>query len=144
MFSCEYCGIFKINFEEHLWTAASIRCYFDKINLKQSGFCTIYSFKALVSNEKIKIISKIVHLKKKYFTILILYTMSMKCFTTKSSGFTKILKVNLYSVHAVRILDLSLEIMLSALKCVMKHLYNSTDFSFMHEQVYFYYLEECF
>ena len=54
MFSCEYCGIFKINFEEHLWTAASIRCYFDKINLKQSGFCTIYSFKALVSERKDK------------------------------------------------------------------------------------------
>ena len=32
VFSCEYCGIFKIIcFEERLRTAASIRCYFDTI-----------------------------------------------------------------------------------------------------------------
>ena len=37
VFSCEYCGIFKIIcFEERLRTAASIICYFDTINLKQS------------------------------------------------------------------------------------------------------------
>ena len=55
VFSCEYCGIFKITcFEEHLQTAASmIRCYFDTINLKQSGFCTTYSLKILVSEGKI-------------------------------------------------------------------------------------------
>ena len=42
----------------------------------------------------------------------------MQGFATKSCGFTKILKVkicflNLYSVHAARILDLSPELMLS-------------------------------
>ena len=55
--------------------------------------------------------------------------------------FTKILKVktcvflNLYSVHAARILDLSLEIMLSPPKWETKHFYNSKGFSFMLEQV---------
>ena len=43
--------------------------------------------------------------------------MFMQGFATKSCGFTKILKVmcflNLYSVHAARILDLSPELMLS-------------------------------
>ena len=39
-------------FEEHLRTAASVLCYFDTINLKQSGFCTTYSFKILVSERK--------------------------------------------------------------------------------------------
>ena len=55
VFSCEYCGNFEINcFEEHLRTAASIRCFFDRINLKQSGFCTTYTFEILVSKEKYK------------------------------------------------------------------------------------------
>ena len=37
MFSCECCVIFKItSFEQHLWTDASIRCYFDTISLNQS------------------------------------------------------------------------------------------------------------
>ena len=34
--------------------AASIRCYFDTINLEQSGFCTTFSFKILVSERKYK------------------------------------------------------------------------------------------
>ena len=38
--------------EEHLRTAASIRCYFKTINLKQSGFCTTYYFKIPVSEQK--------------------------------------------------------------------------------------------
>ena len=55
MFSCKYCGNFKINcFEEHLPTAVSIRCYFDKINLKQLGFYTTSSFEILVSERKFK------------------------------------------------------------------------------------------
>ena len=59
MFSCEYYGIFKtICFKEHLRTAASMRCYFDTINLKQSGFCTNYYFKILVSERKYKNILK--------------------------------------------------------------------------------------
>ena len=33
---------------------ASIRCYFDTINSKQSGFCKTYSFKILVSERKYK------------------------------------------------------------------------------------------
>ena len=43
--------------------------------------------------------------------------------------------LNLYSVHAARILDLSLEIMLSPPKWETKHFYNSKGFSFMLEQV---------
>ena len=55
MFSCKYCGNFKINcFEEHLPTAVSIRCYFDTINLKQFGFYTTNSFEILVSERKFK------------------------------------------------------------------------------------------
>ena len=41
-------------FEEHLQTAASIRSYFDTINLKQSGFCTTSSLKILISERKYK------------------------------------------------------------------------------------------
>ena len=37
-------------FEEHPRTAASIICYFDTINLKESGFWTTYSFKIFVSD----------------------------------------------------------------------------------------------
>ena len=33
---------------------ASIRCYFNMTNLKQSGFGTTYSFKVLVSEQKYK------------------------------------------------------------------------------------------
>ena len=66
VFSCEYCKIFKIIcFEEHLWMAASIRCYFDTMNLKRSGFCAIYSFKILVSEQKYKDNLKNMNLKKK-------------------------------------------------------------------------------
>ena len=55
MFSFEYCGIFKITcFGEHLRTAASIKRYFDRMNLKQSGFYTTYSLKILVSERKYK------------------------------------------------------------------------------------------
>ena len=47
-------------------TAASIKCYFDTINLKQSYFCTTYSFKILVSERNIKIISKKKKLQSSY------------------------------------------------------------------------------
>ena len=43
--------------------------------------------------------------------------------------------LNMKSVHAARILDLSLEIMPSPPKTGMKHLYSSKDFSFILEQV---------
>ena len=52
--------------------------------------------------------------------------------------------LNLHSVDAARILDLSLEIMLSPSKWGRKHLFNSKGFSFMPEQVYFYFLEAKF
>ena len=45
-----YCKIFisALVYLDHLfWRTSFIRCYFDTINLKQSGFCTIYSFKIL-------------------------------------------------------------------------------------------------
>ena len=69
VFSCEYCGIFKITyFEEHLRRAAFIRCYFDTINQKKSGFCTANSFRILVSEQKYKKkIWKIVNLKKFFY-----------------------------------------------------------------------------
>ena len=127
MFSCEYCRILKITcFEKHLRTAASVRCYFDKIILKQSGFWFFKKF--LFQNENIEIISKIVN------------------FNMKSRGFSKILKVkicflNLFSIHTARILDLSLEIMLSPPKWGTKHLYNPYGFSVMLEQIYFHFLE---
>ena len=55
MFSCEYCGIFKITcFKEPLQAAASIRCYFGMISLKQSGFCANYFLKIFVSERKYK------------------------------------------------------------------------------------------
>ena len=50
--------------------------------------------------------------------------------------------LNLYSVHAVRILELSLEIMLNSSKWVTKHLDKSKIFSFMPELVkYFDFLD---
>ena len=52
--------------------------------------------------------------------------------------------LNLYSVHVARILDLSLEIILSLPKSGTKHLYNSKGFPFMRKQVCFYFLEAKF
>ena len=43
--------------------------------------------------------------------------------------------LNLYSFHAARILDLSLDVILSPPKRGTKHLYNSQGFSFKLEQV---------
>ena len=43
--------------------------------------------------------------------------------------------LNLYSVHAARVLDLLLKTMLSPTKRGTKHLYNSNGFSFMQEEV---------
>ena len=60
-------------------TAASIKCYFDTINLKQSYFCTTYSFKILVSERNIKIISKIVNLKKKKEITILIYCIRYLC-----------------------------------------------------------------
>ena len=49
--------------------------------------------------------------------------------------------LNMYSVHRVKILDLSLDIMLSPPKQGTKHLYNSKGFS---EKRLFYFLEAKF
>ena len=43
--------------------------------------------------------------------------------------------LNLYPVHAAKILNLSLEVMLNPLKWWTKHLYNSKGFSFMPRQI---------
>ena len=115
MLSCEYCGIFKITcFEENLIMAASIRRYFDTINLMQSGFCTTYSFKILISERKYKNKSQKLSISKRTFTIIIYimfyYKIPWFCQDFKSEN---LWFLNLYSVHAARILDLSLEIMLS-------------------------------
>ena len=79
------------------------------------------------------------------------HIMFMQCFTTISRGFPDILKsknlclLNLHSVHATRLLDRSLVIILSPPKGGMKDLYNSKGFSFIPEQVqYFYFLEAKF
>ena len=72
MFSRENWRIFKITcFEKHLRTAASIRCYLDAINLKQSGFCTTCSFKVLVLEQKYKNNLKNRASQKIYFIVLI-------------------------------------------------------------------------
>ena len=73
--------MFKItSFEEHLQTDGdgSIRCHFDTINLKQSGFGITYSVKILVSEGKNKNNlknreSKKRKKKKKKITILMYY-----------------------------------------------------------------------
>ena len=47
--------------------------------------------------------------------------------------------LNLYPVHTAKMLDLSLEIMLSPTKWRTKHLYNSKSFFFMPQQVQYFY-----
>ena len=143
--------MFKItSFEEHLQTDGdgSIRCHFDTINLKQSGFGITYSFKILVQKEKIKIISKIANLKKKKIqfscTIYVIFYSEIwwfyQDFENENLSF-----LNLYSVHTAKIQDLSLEIMLIPPKGRVKDLYNSKGFSFILEQVsYFYFLKAKF
>ena len=53
-FSCKNSKNFKVtSFAQHLQPATSIRCYFDKINLKESDFQNLkFFFKILVSNRK--------------------------------------------------------------------------------------------
>ena len=141
MFSCEYYRIFKIiSFEEHLRMAASIRCYFDTINLKQSDFCPNCSLKILSSERKCKnnLINResqknIFYNSHKYNVSVVLYYKILWFYQDFKSA--NLCFLNLYSVHAARILDLPLEVMLSSPKWEMKHLYNSKGFSFMPEQV---------
>ena len=118
-FSCEYCGFFKItSFEEHMRTATSIRYYFDTINLKQSGFCKTCSFKIVVSDRKYKNYLKNCESQKKNFflqflcNVYVMFYYEIPWFHQDFNG-ENLRFLNLYSVHAARILDLSLEIMLS-------------------------------
>ena len=131
MFSRENWRIFKITcFEKHLRTAASIRCYLDAINLKQSGFCTTCSFKVLVLEQKYKNNLKNRASQKIYFIVLIyVYVMSYYEIPWFYQDFKS------YSIHATEILDLSSGVILSLPKWETKHLYNTKGFSFIPEQV---------
>ena len=93
--SCEFCGIFNRIFkitccEEHLRTAASIRCFFDTIYLRQSSFCTTYSYKILISERKCENNLKNCESKKKILkysnrqrlcNVLLRNPMVVPCFT---------------------------------------------------------------
>ena len=111
--------------------------------LKQTGFCTPYSLTTPFSGRKYKN-----NLKKNTFYNSHMYNV-YEIFYHKIPWFYQDFKnenlfffLNLYSAHSARILNLSLEIMLSPPKWSMKHLYNSKSFSFMQEQVlYFKFLE---
>ena len=109
--------MFKITcFEEHMQTAASIICYFDTINLSQSGFCTIYFFKFLVSERKYENNLKNRESQKTNLMFYCKIPWFYQDFKSENLYF-----LNLYSVHTARILDLSLEIMLSPPKLGTKH-----------------------
>ena len=144
--------MFKItSFEEHLQIDGdgSIRCHFDTINLNQSDFGITYSFKILVSEGKNKNNLKNLNKKKKKklqfsCTIYVIFYSEIwwfyQDFENENLSF-----LNLYSVHTAKIQDLSLEIMLSPPKGRVKDLYNSKGFSFILEQVsYFYFLKAKF
>ena len=115
MFSFEYCRI--TCFEEHLQTVAFIRCYFNTINLKQSGFCTTYSFKILDSERKHKnniknresqknnnINNNNPYIYNAYVMFYYKIPWFYQYFKNKNLYF-----LNSYSVHAARILDLSVK-----------------------------------
>ena len=106
--SCEYCGIFKITcFEEHLRPATSIRCYFDTINLKQSGFCTTYYFKIFVLERKKKKKTQKSWISKKILQLSCnVYVMFYNEFSWFYQHFKSenLCLLNLYSVPSARIL----------------------------------------
>ena len=78
MFHREYSRIFKVTcFEEHLQTAASVRCYFNTINQQQSGFCMTYSFKILVSERKYNLENCEYQKKKKKKKTILVYAIFM-------------------------------------------------------------------
>ena len=144
--------MFKItSFEEHLQIDGdgSIRCHFDTINLNQSDFGITYSFKILVSEGKNKNNLKNRESQKKkkiqfLCTIYVIFYSEIwwfyQDFKNENLSF-----LNLYSVHTAKIQDLSLEIMLIPPKGRVKDLYNSKGFSFILEQVsYFYFLKAKF
>ena len=137
MFSCELRNRITC-FKEYLQKSVSIWCYFDTINLKQPGFCTTHYFNVLVSERKYKNNLKNRELKKKKFFLQSSYICLSNALLQNSVVFTKsenLCFLNLYSVHAARILGPSLEIMLSPPKWATKHSCNSKGFFFMPEQV---------
>ena len=67
-------------FEEHLGTAASIKCYFDKINLKQSELCTTSSFKILASKRKYENNIRNCEAQKNIFKIFHVYNVYVHAF----------------------------------------------------------------
>ena len=85
-------------------------CFYQTFRIR-SGFRTTYSFKILFQHENITIISKIVNLRKKYFTILYnVYVMFFEEIQWFYQDFKNenLYFLNVYFVHAARILDLSL------------------------------------
>ena len=58
--------------EKHLRTAASVRCYFDTINLNQYAFAQPILSRFLFQNESIKIVSKMVNIKILIIIIIII------------------------------------------------------------------------
>ena len=125
---------------------------FRQINLNQSDFGITYSFKILVSEGKNKNNLKNRESQKKKkkkkiqfsFTIYVIFYSEIwwfyQDFKNENLSF-----LNLYSVHTAKIQDLSLEIMLIPPKGRVKDLYNSKGFSFILEQVsYFYFLKAKF
>ena len=126
VFSFEYCQIFNITcFEEHLQKAASIKCYFGTINLKQCGFCTTYYIKILVSERKYKNnLKNREPQKKKFFSYIDIYIYN--ALQWNLVVFPRFWKwKSVFFLYLYSILNLSLEIMLSPSKWGTKHLYNS-------------------
>ena len=87
------------------------------INLKQSGFCRTYSFKILVSEQKyknnLKNFESQKKKKKKMFYHSHIYNTYVMFYYEIPWFYQDFKSENLCSVHAGRILDLSLEIMFS-------------------------------
>ena len=126
VFSFEYCQIFNITcFEEHLQKAASIKCYFGTINLKQCGFCTTYYIKILVSERKYKNnLKNREPQKKNFFSYIDIYIYN--ALQWNLVVFPRFWKwKSVFFLYLYSILNLSLEIMLSPSKWGTKHLYNS-------------------
>ena len=125
-----------------LWAVSLIRSIWSNL-----AFAHPILVKFLFQNQNIKIISKMVNLKtnkqtnKQKITILIYLLNVYVMFYCKIQWVYQDFKsenlcfLNLYVRHAVRILDLSLEIMLTTPKWGTKHLYNIKGFSVMPEQV---------
>ena len=122
---------------------------FRQINLNQSDFGITYSFKILVSEGKNKNLKNRESQKKKKkiqfsCTIYVIFYSEIWWFYQDLKN-ENLSFLNLYSVHTAKIQDLSLEIMLIPPKGRVKDLYNSKGFSFILEQVsYFYFLKAKF